>query len=94
MAALRSQAESKLVERKEDMSSPACFAARDSASFWAWKKQKCGWPERRGVRHWRPSAKVKEHKPERSLERLVDMEVSRKEGFEFLEGLAEGEADF
>jgi len=39
-------------------------------------------------------AGVKEHKPERSLERLVDMEVSRKEGFEFLEGLAEGEADF
>jgi len=28
--------------------------------------------------HWRPSAKVNEHKEERSLERLVDMEVSRK----------------
>ena len=26
---------------------------------------------------WRPSAKVKEHKEEPSLERLVDMEVSR-----------------
>jgi hypothetical protein len=37
MAALRSQAESKFVERKEDISSPACFAAMDSASFWAWK---------------------------------------------------------
>jgi hypothetical protein len=30
------------------------------------------------VRQWRPAAKVKEHKEERSLERLVDMEVSRK----------------
>jgi hypothetical protein len=28
--------------------------------------------------HWRPSTKVKEHKQERSLERLVDMGVSRK----------------
>jgi hypothetical protein len=27
-------------------------------------------------------AKVKVHKPERSLERVVDMEVSRNEGFE------------
>jgi hypothetical protein len=30
------------------------------------------------VRQWRPSAKVNEHKEARSLERLVDMEVSRK----------------
>jgi hypothetical protein len=30
------------------------------------------------VRQWRPSVKVKEHKEERSLERLADMEVSRK----------------
>jgi hypothetical protein len=31
-----------------------------------------------GMRHWRPSAKVNEHKEERSLERLEDMEVSRR----------------
>jgi hypothetical protein len=30
------------------------------------------------VRQWRPSTKVNEDKEERSLERLVDMEVSRK----------------
>jgi hypothetical protein len=33
-----------------------------------------GWPTWRGVRHWRPAAKVKEYKDDRSLERLVDME--------------------
>src|SRR5713226_8154393 len=102
-AELRSQAERKSPERKEDISSPACLAARDCASLRAWKKQRCEWPARRGVRHWRPSAKVHEHKPERSFlgvaeerpfswaaagqqtERLVDMEVSRKEGFKFQE---------
>jgi hypothetical protein len=30
------------------------------------------------MRQRRPSTKVKEHKEERSLERVVDMEVSRK----------------
>src|SRR5229473_5148784 len=44
----------------------------------AWKAQKYGWPAFREVRQWRPSAKVKEHNEERSLERLVDMELSRK----------------
>ncbi len=43
----------------------------------AWKAQRYGCAAR-GVRQWRPSAKVKEHKEERSLERLVDIEVSRK----------------
>jgi hypothetical protein len=33
---------------------------------------------RGGTRHWRLSAKVNEHTEERSLKRLVDMEVSRK----------------
>jgi hypothetical protein len=41
-----------------------------------------GWPSRAcGI--WWPSANVKEHKDERSLERLVDMEVSRKEVWDF-----------
>jgi hypothetical protein len=44
----------------------------------AWKAQRYGWPSWREMRQWRPSAKVNEHKEERSLERLVDMEVSRK----------------
>src|SRR5260370_40266357 len=51
----------------EDMSSAACFAARDFDSFRAWKRQRSGWPERRGVRHWRPSANVKAHKRVRSF---------------------------
>jgi len=41
------------------------------------------------TRHWRPSAKVKEHKEERSLERLVDIGVSRKKESGFLGSLAE-----
>jgi hypothetical protein len=48
------------------------------ASLRAWKAQRYGWPARRGMRQRRPSTKVKEHKEERSLERVVDMEVSRK----------------
>src|SRR5882762_574674 len=35
------------------------------------------------VRQWRPSAKVKEHKEERPLERLVDMEVLQKRKIRF-----------
>src|SRR5712691_588350 len=66
-ALLKSQADRYSPERKEDISRPAASAARDCASLRAWKKQRCGWPARRGVRHWRPSAKVKEHKPERSF---------------------------
>ncbi len=42
------------------------------------KAARRGWPEKRGVRHLRPSAKVKEHKDAQSLERRVDMDVSRK----------------
>jgi hypothetical protein len=41
------------------------------------------------MRQWRPSTKVKEHKEERSLERWVDMEVSRKKDLGFLGSLAE-----
>ncbi len=40
-------------------------------------------PPHSKVRHWRPSAKVKEHKEERSLERLVDMEVSERKNWDF-----------
>src|SRR5229473_6145886 len=49
---------------------------------WPRAEQRRGWPEKRGVRHRRPSAKVKEHKDARSLERRIDMEVSRSRGFE------------
>ena len=42
------------------------------------ERTRYGWPTRRGVRQWRPSGKVKEHNEEQSLERVVDMEVSRK----------------
>src|SRR5229473_416393 len=38
----------------------------------------CARQARDDTAHWRPSAKVNEHNEERSLERLVDMEVSRK----------------
>ena len=56
----------------------------------AWKAQRYGWPTWRGVRQWRPSTNMNEHKEERSLERLVDMEVSRKKiRFGFLGSLAE-----
>ena len=75
-------------------SSPACSAARDSASLRAWKKQRCGWSERRGVRQWRPSAKVKAHKLERSFEGFVDMEVSRKKHLSCKGSLAESEAHY
>ncbi len=44
----------------------------------AWNAQRYGWSARRGMRQWRPSTNMKEHKEERSLERLADMEVSRK----------------
>ena len=43
----------------------------------AWKARRYGCAAR-GVRHWRPSTNMNEHKEERSLERLLDMEVSRK----------------
>jgi hypothetical protein len=55
----------------------------------------CDWQTvrstRRGMRQWRPSTKVSEHKEERSLERLVDMEVSRKKDsiWDFWGSLAE-----
>src|SRR5882724_560366 len=59
------------------MSWPACSPARSWASFLAWKRQRYGWPWRRGMRHWRPSAKVNEHtdtgRGERA-ERLACME--------------------
>src|ERR1700682_5915140 len=45
--------------------------------------QRYGWPTRRRVRHLRPSEKVNEHKEARSLERLVDMEVSRRKILKF-----------
>jgi hypothetical protein len=47
-------------------------------NFRAWKAQRYGWSSRRGMRQWRPSTNMKEHKEERSLERLVDMEISKK----------------
>jgi hypothetical protein len=49
----------------------------------------------RGVQHWRPSAKVNEHKEARSLERLVDMDISRKKVIlDFWGSLAGDEAHF
>jgi len=59
------------------MSWPACSPERIWVSFLAWNRQRYGWPVRRGKRHWRPSAKVKEHtetgRGERA-ERLACME--------------------
>jgi hypothetical protein len=46
-------------------------------NFRAWRAQRYGCAAR-GVRQWRPSTNVNEHKEERPVERLVDMEVSRK----------------
>ena len=41
--------------------------------FAAWSEQKWGWWGQRGVRHWRPSAKVKRHKDLRSCGRREDI---------------------
>src|SRR6266436_5259042 len=60
------------------MSLPAASPARACASLRAWNAQRYGWPSWRGMRQWRPSTNMNEHKEERSLERLVDMEVSRE----------------
>src|SRR5271155_3096270 len=74
------------------MSLPASSPARACASLRAWKAQTWGWLSRRGVRQRRPSTNVKEHKDarsfarvtaERSTERFVDMEVSRKKILDF-----------
>src|SRR5216683_5997478 len=54
------------VERAE-VGMAAAFASKAAAR-----------PPHSKVRQWRASAKVNEHNEERSLERLVDMEVSRK----------------
>src|SRR6266478_4662117 len=61
------------------MSLPAASPARACASLRAWNAQRYGWPSWRGMRQWRPSTNMNEHKEERSLERLVDMEVLQKE---------------
>src|SRR5260370_19370203 len=57
---------------------------RASASLLAWAKQRCGWPERRGERHWRPSTKVNEHKDTRSFALRVDIKVSLELSFGIL----------
>jgi hypothetical protein len=53
------------------------FASKGLGVLAAWNAQRYGCSAR-GVRQWRPSAKVNEHKEARTLERLVDMEVSRR----------------
>src|SRR5450432_2538127 len=93
-AELRSQAERYVPEKYEEISRPTWSEARAWASLRAWKVQRCGWEGVRGVRQRRPSAKEKEHKEERSLERCAGIGRLQIMRFSFLGMLAEGEGHY